>query len=396
MILDKIVRNVIEGIIISGSIFISGCHLTGSDFLGVGLKTVSPYARNPLASELINDAGGLAQTNAKREHELRMAKANATNLNINLSSDKEIKQNYENLDIGFSSYNGESIKYRGITSEVNPERTSIVFQNFLEGDELNSEIFIFNLYGKHLKRLTFTKDEIEFSPIWSKDGKNIAYFSSDKKEGLYVKIIDIEGKNERVVKKIFGHEDKVKELKERIKRHRTDYTFSYSLRNFKLNWKTVGLEAIIQRPYTNIEIDTTKDIAIAHKDTLNKLVCDLSNYNPINDSDIKAKISPDGEELVFCKKLSDNNMDIIKSDAEGKNIRRLTFTPNKIEKEPYWSPDGNRIAYFEIDDKNKKINARIMNSNGSDNKIIKELEYKDSFDYGLSWKDNEEIEIIEK
>ena len=53
--------------------------------------------------------------------------------------------------------------------------------------------------------------------------------------------------------------------------------------------------------------------------------------------------SPDGKKLAFCSTM-DGNAEIYVSDADGKNVKRLTFN-NAIETSPSWSPTGREIAF---------------------------------------------------
>jgi len=54
--------------------------------------------------------------------------------------------------------------------------------------------------------------------------------------------------------------------------------------------------------------------------------------------------SPDGSKIVFQSNRNDNNFEIYVMDADGKNVKRITF--NSFEDEtPVWSPDGKSILF---------------------------------------------------
>lgn len=56
-----------------------------------------------------------------------------------------------------------------------------------------------------------------------------------------------------------------------------------------------------------------------------------------------ATFSPDGREVAMVLSGS-GNAEIFVSDAQGRNLRRLTHTP-AVEADPTWSPDGRRLAF---------------------------------------------------
>ncbi len=59
--------------------------------------------------------------------------------------------------------------------------------------------------------------------------------------------------------------------------------------------------------------------------------------------DFGPKISPDGSSVVFYSYVGDGKPDIYIVDADGKNVRQLTNTPDVWEILPQWAPDGSRI-----------------------------------------------------
>ena len=59
--------------------------------------------------------------------------------------------------------------------------------------------------------------------------------------------------------------------------------------------------------------------------------------------------SPNGHRLVLAaSRPNSDNLDLYVARADGRGVRRLTFTRRRSELEPVFSPDGDRIAYVRV------------------------------------------------
>ena len=78
--------------------------------------------------------------------------------------------------------------------------------------------------------------------------------------------------------------------------------------------------------------------------------------------------SPDGDQVAFVRRQHDH-WEVYVVDADGRNLRRLTDTPNKPNGQvgnsasPAWSPDGNYIAF--LTDRSGKWEIWQVRANGS-------------------------------
>ena len=78
--------------------------------------------------------------------------------------------------------------------------------------------------------------------------------------------------------------------------------------------------------------------------------------------------SPDGNRVAFVRRQHDH-WEVYVVDADGRNLRRLTDTPNKPNGQvgnsasPAWSPNGNYIAF--LSDRSGKWEIWVVQANGS-------------------------------
>jgi Tol biopolymer transport system component len=77
--------------------------------------------------------------------------------------------------------------------------------------------------------------------------------------------------------------------------------------------------------------------------------------------------SPDGQRIAFVRRQHDH-WEVYVVNADGRNLRRLTVTPEKPNGEvgssasPAWSPDGQHIAF--LSDRRGKWEIWVMEANG--------------------------------
>jgi len=77
-------------------------------------------------------------------------------------------------------------------------------------------------------------------------------------------------------------------------------------------------------------------------------------------ADASPAYSPDGTKIAFSK----NSADIWVINADGTGQKRLTFTPDRQERDPAYSPDGTKIAYT-VSPVSGGTQVYVMGANGA-------------------------------
>ena len=77
--------------------------------------------------------------------------------------------------------------------------------------------------------------------------------------------------------------------------------------------------------------------------------------------------SPDGSRIVFQSNRLDDNSEVYVMDADGQNIKRLTYSEG-FDENPIWSPDGRSILFATNRDGNHEI--YIMDVNGENQRNL--------------------------
>ncbi|UCB45141.1 MAG: PD40 domain-containing protein [Spirochaetota bacterium] len=80
--------------------------------------------------------------------------------------------------------------------------------------------------------------------------------------------------------------------------------------------------------------------------------------------------SPDGEWIVYLKRLENGTLDLYKIRRDGTEMTQLTDTPDATEGDPAWSHDGEKIAFDYSDAELMRNVLKTMDSNGSNIQTI--------------------------
>ncbi len=186
----------------------------------------------------------------------------------------------------------------------------IAFCSFREG---NSEIYVMNVNGTNVTRLTFDA-AADQEPSWAPDGSKIV-FSSDRGALAGSLAINVMAANGTTPIRL------------------TDTTY-----NSAPPWSPDGSKIAFQsaRNSFNYEIYTMNADGTSQTRITNNL-----------SKDTQPAWSPDGSKIAFQsdRGLTADFYEIYVMNADGSNQTRLTNSPGVIDRNPTWSPDGSKIAF---------------------------------------------------
>jgi Tol biopolymer transport system component len=152
------------------------------------------------------------------------------------------------------------------------------------GNEQSSDIYVISLDGEHQRRLTDSQN-INITPVWSPDGKAIAYVTlaspgATDNSGIYV--LNADGSEKRKVSKIGGYE---------------------------VSWSPDGKWLLIP---------TAADLYLASANGGNSVNLTRGRGRPL-----EAVFTPDGKEVAF-RSNHEGEWHIYAIDLDGKKLRRIT------------------------------------------------------------------------
>ena len=224
----------------------------------------------------------------------------------------------------------------GKTVFASHHKAQIAFSSTRDG---NSEIYVMDADGNNQIRLT-NHPEADSQPSWSPDGRRIAFVSNRNGGIIQIYVMDSNGKNVKLLTNgILGSYPAWSP---------DGQTIAYNGRE-KDDW---------------VEEEHSGIILIA-PDGSNRRI--LAGDIPVADSE--PAWSPDSQRIAFVSWREDWTGDIGVMDADGRNPKRLTHTPNN-ERHPAWSPDGSKIAFTTVLEEDFVLS--VMDADGTNQRILTE------------------------
>src|SRR5438132_774596 len=191
---------------------------------------------------------------------------------------------------------------------------TIAFHSNRDGD---FDIYVMNADGSGVRQLTHTTVH-EFDPIWSPDGKRIAFSRLDETGDFDVIVINVDGSGA------------------------INLTNNDVVHDFAGAWSPDGKRIAFA---SNRDGDDERLIMNADGSGVRQLTND-----PASDEGDHAGWSPDGQRIVFSSTRDGGDLDIFTMNADGSGVTQLTHNDFIADDDPVWSPDGKRIAFHSTRD----------------------------------------------
>lgn len=232
---------------------------------------------------------------------------------------------------------------------ISGDATRLLFQSDRMG---NQDIFVMQMNGSHLQRLTNNPAD-DISPTWSPDGKKIA-FVSFRNNNWELYVMNADGSTQTRLTNQLSYDgspawspdgSKIAFVSERDG-NREIYVMDSNGSNIQRLTDSLRID---DRPtwapdssklaFTS-ERDDDREIYVMNRDGSG-----LQRLTTSVDIDDQPQWAPNGNKIVFISMRDDGlTGEIYVMDADGQNQERLTSN-SFYEADPIWSPDGDRILF---------------------------------------------------
>jgi Tol biopolymer transport system component len=202
----------------------------------------------------------------------------------------------------------------------------------------NQDLYVMNADGSNIRRLT-SHPASDLRPTWSPDGKRLAFVSL-RSGNLKIYVMNADGSKERLLTP--------------GPRWVSDSSPSWSPDGRWIAFSSSRIkdgnpEIFKMRP------DGSRITRLTFTDTAGE----------VSPDDGFPAWSPDGRSIVFSSTRVSGQHDLWVMRPDGKNVRRITSTPNFDDWGAHWSPDGKRIVFWAVALNADRNEVYVVHADGS-------------------------------
>lgn len=208
----------------------------------------------------------------------------------------------------------------------------------------DDRLWVMNSDGSNRVQLTFAGAGRLSGPVWSPDGKSIAFVHDGNGfQAAAIYLMNSDGSDVRWLTNIGPHDS------------------SGWVWNYGLHWSPDGRKIV----FTRVEQDGGRlNLYSINRDGSGEVALTEAMDLEFN---INPAWSPDGSKIAFCAPTGSTNLgriDIFVMNADGSNRQQITDL-SAYAMDPSWSPDGRQLAFTANAGGDAPFDIHVMNADGT-------------------------------